>query len=256
MAAIWHFMKTGNIKLWRFAFNHKNFYILCSPFIIAAIIQSVIERSYIPIIIFLSFGLAGMAGETLFSWWWKLIFEKRFWVYRVDTLVDGYTSLLNFIPWGMGGILYLLIIDKFAPKLPKFDLGIKLGSLEIFFGGVAISLLIAYLLRKRRKFGFELKVFNLWTYTLFCLPIIMLVAYLTCVNIYFLWLAFGFGIGVFVSEYLFGKVSEILISKKLWYYNYLTFDHEHSTPLNIIPFMLAGFYFWAVWLVIERMLGY
>lgn len=58
-----------------------------------------------------------------------------------------------------------------------------------------------------------------------------------------------FGVGAFLAEYGFGKMSKIIIGKKLWKYNYLTIDNSHTTPLNIFPFGLGGYYFLIIYLV-------
>lgn len=249
LATDYHYMKTGNLKLIKFDFNRKNYYLLTTPFIIGAIIESLFARSLVPIVIFIGFGVAGVIGESLFSWWWNSMFKKRFWVYREETVWHGYTSLLNFLPWGMGGFLYLGFINVSQNFRPGLIFDAKLWCFLVFLGAWLVSLLSAYFLQTRRKFKFELKEFNIWTYLLFVAPILLTVSYLTFfVDGIFGIIAVGFGIGSFVEEYIFGKLSEIIVSKKLWYYNFWTFDNAHSTVLNIIPFMMSGFYFWIVYL--------
>src|SRR4030042_3133906 len=113
------------------------------PFIFSAILEVFVLKSWMPLVLFLIFGLAGVMGEALFSWWWNRLFEKRFWVYRVDSVWNGYTSPLNLIPWGMGGFLYLWIINAFSKLRPDFSFKIKVGCMVIFLITFIISLGIA-----------------------------------------------------------------------------------------------------------------
>ncbi|TSA46652.1 hypothetical protein D4R52_00020 [bacterium] len=242
VAVFVHYLKTNEIKLYHFEFSVRNYHILASALVISAIVNSLVESSLLPVIYFLSFAILGVFGETFFSIWWHIFFSKRFWVYRVDTLVHGYTSLLNFIPWGAGGMLYLSLANYLKVTVPRtFSLNFAI----IFFFSVCLQLVFFMLYKRTEDFKFhEITPAN---YVFFCLPMVISILVLSfAYGPWVLILAISFGIAASLVEYLFGKMTEFLISKKLWVYQYKAFDNGHFTPLSILPFALAGFYFWII----------
>ena len=85
----------------------------------------------------------------------------------------------------------------------------------------------------------------------------MLLAIAVCTLAYgniFILIAVAFGLIGGLAEYLFGKATELFISKKLWAYNHMAMNKGHFTPLSLIFFSLAGFYFWGIGLIIESLL--
>ena len=219
-----------------------------SVFIAGYLISALESKDYSALLLLLIFSIAGVLGETLFSFLWHTFYERKFWSYRVDTLADGYTSLLNFIPWAVGGMFYLNIVGKltsqysqpgnFHPFLPFY-----LVFAVAFLAGLALQVLIFGLILKGRKFK-DVSFFN---YFFFCFPGVLAIALVAVLyGKIMIALAVGFGLIASAAEYLFGKSVEFFLSKKFWTYNYWAFDNGHFTPLSIIPFALGGFYFWGI----------
>jgi hypothetical protein len=250
-------LHTHTRKYFRFDFSRRNYYIMMSPFVLAIVLICVLAGTWQPLINFVVLAAAGVIGETLFSLWWDIFFPKRFWVYSFDALFRGYTSLLNFIPWGVGGLLFLAIIEysdlQFNQPLIRgyATSPFYIPFAIIFILTLALVLFVAYKSRRRHKLGFEFSAVTVKNYIWFCLPIILPILLLAVFyGVEHLVLALLFGLIAFVAEYLFGKACVLLISKRLWYYSYFTIDNNHTKPLNIIPFMAAGFYFWTVALLL------
>lgn len=254
IAALWHFIFTRNFKISHFKFSIFNFYVMMSPFVLASIVASSDTGSWKPILYFCGFALAGVIGETLISIWWRLYFTNRFWVYQVETVDHSYTSWLNFIPWGVGGIIYFNTLTRFISE-PS---GTRYASLWIISLVAVIVLFILQraLLRLALREQERYRTLTVMNFVLFFWPIVAfvaLLAYLFGPEMYVL--ACIFGVVATSAEYLFGKSTEFFISKKLWRYNYLSFDNGHFTPLSLPLFALGGFYFWSVAQMLHLMIG-
>lgn len=65
-------------------------------------------------IFFVISGLAGMAGEIIFSCAWHIVFKREFWVYLKEPILNRFSSWLNYIPWSLGGLLYLYFYHVFS----------------------------------------------------------------------------------------------------------------------------------------------
>ncbi|KKQ36219.1 MAG: hypothetical protein US52_C0005G0009 [candidate division WS6 bacterium GW2011_GWA2_37_6] len=247
-----NYIKTSKPQFRHFEFSKRNYYIMMSPFIIGLLAYAIAIGSIKPILVFIIFALAGVFGETFFSVIWDSLFDKRFWIYRVDTLYKSYSSLLNFIPWGVGGFLYLSIVDLIKIDYDKsLPIPFYFFMLVLFTCFQIIIFIVAYFSKRRRKINFEFRELNIKTYIFFILPIISSIIIVSIIySIFFIVLFVVFGLVAFISEYLFGKMCTFFISKKLWYYTYYTIDNKHTTPLNIVPFGIAGFYFWSAYLII------
>lgn len=244
-------------KLFRFKFSLLSYHLFLAPWAIGLVVASYRSNNFTDLYLFLIFALAGVIGETAFSLSWDVMFPKRFWFYRVQTLFNGYTSLLNFIPWGLGGLLFMLVVNFFAlpynnpasgyqlvgsaiHPLVQFWIVYTLIGLAVYFGRSF------YLLLTSGSNKIEFKTVSHVTYLIYCLPFIISLTYLVLfvAKNYFL-IAAAMGIVAFIAEYTFGKACRIFVSRKLWDYAYFTFDNHHGTPLAIIPFSMAGFYFWS-----------
>lgn len=230
-------------------FNRTNYYILVFSIWIPIFIFSLINFSLRENFYLIISAPLGMIGETLFSYWWRAFFSKDFWTYSVDTKFNKHTSTLNLIPWSIGGFMFLAfyrVFDIFFPLSLEPLTQVKYNrigladSMLLFLVLVFITSMIGYLLKvyyQKDKNHFWLR------YTLLCSPILVLVLFLSMYNIKFLGLSIFIGLGAFVAEYVFGKACVWLAYKKLWIYNFYTFDHNHSTLLNILPFVFGGYYF-------------
>lgn len=252
---ILRFLQGKHFKIAGFEFSKLHYYIMMSPFLGALILQSILSQSSEQLIIFILFAVAGVIGETLFSLIWHALYEKGFWKYKVQTLFNNYTSLLNFIPWGVGGLLYLQVIRILNIPLPDdffaSDFGHPLMLWGILFTAtLLITFIIRYLQKNRSRDDDSHKytTVTIRNYLVFGAPFLLSTLTLgIVVDLRFVLIGVIFGIYAFVSEYLFGKMCVFFVSKKLWTYTYKTFDNNHATLLALIPFGMAGFYFWTVY---------
>ena len=105
-----------------FKFSIRNYYLLLSIFVIGIFAYSWATNSFKPIILFAIFAIGGVFGEALVSFWWQMFFGQRLWTYNTETIYHKYTSRLNFIPWGVGGYLYLIIAKHTSPAPQDFHL--------------------------------------------------------------------------------------------------------------------------------------
>lgn len=224
----------------KFKFSIRNYYLLFAIFIIALFVYSLKINSFMPIVIFLAFSILGVIGETFVNFWWRMFFGKRLWSYNTQTLYHKHTSFLNFIPWGIGGYLYLIIANQIAP-ISDYT---KLSFIFLFLFPVlaTIQKLIFDLFKPYTHFKFD--TVNLINLLFFYFPIFITIGFAILIygwNILLIFILFA--IIATTAEYLFGKIFESTISKKLWTYNYLSFDNGHFTPISILLFAYGGFYF-------------
>jgi hypothetical protein len=194
-----------------------------------------------------------VVGETVFSWLWDTLFKKRFWIYYKEKMFHSYTSLLNFIPWGVAGIIPLSIVRllNLEYKWPLIESNFEspfiwywmiflCGFLMIFIYRAIVSLFTS-------KESLEFEKVSILNYLIFVLPIIGGILFLT---LYFSvdYLVFFLSVGIvgWVCEYAFGRMCVFFISHKLWGYEYMSLGNKRITPLSIIPFAWGGFYFWTI----------
>lgn len=244
-------VRAGKIRTHGFRFTATNYYLFVFAFTLPCIVESLRLHSFLPLITFFAFGVAGMVGETAASLWWYLYFGKRFWEYRIETLFHKYTSWLNLIPWATGGTLFYLYvleglsIHLYAPTYLHFE--------ELFFAVISASIILQYILFRvfhgKKKWHTVMVSSALFFFS----PIAVVTIVLSLVYGWqILTAAIALGLIAGGAEYLFGKATEYFISKKLWTYTYMTFDRGHFTPLSLPLFALGGFYFWSI----ARMLQY
>jgi hypothetical protein len=228
-----------------FAFSRRNYYLFVSLFVIPVLVRVIEQHSVIPIVQFALFGVAGVIGETLVSVWWHAFFGQRLWVYAVDTVFHKYTSTLNFIPWGVGGFLYSSVVyrtSEFVQLPPAFS--VALVATAALVAGVVIQLLLFAVFRPR---GGKFRETTIATVSFVMLPVgLVLGALCVTFGLPALVLVIVFAFVATAAEYLFGKATQLLISKKMWTYTYFAYDGGHFTPLAIPLFALGGFYFWFV----------
>ncbi len=53
------------------------------------------------------FSISGILGEALFSYLFKLTTGKGFWAYNFYTIFNCHSSLLNILPWAIGGWMFV-----------------------------------------------------------------------------------------------------------------------------------------------------
>lgn len=256
---ITHYIRFGVFKLKRFGFSERNYYIFTSSLLLTVLLTAVTENYLEQLLFFIIFGVAGIIGETAFSIWWKSFYQNRFFTYSVDTLMNKETSVLNFIPWGIGGLLYIEILRFVLPdsffSIEKLNVFYFLAA--AFLVCIALEYGVFYLMFKRSHPEYPLlQKVTLSNFLFFCLPaFIPLVALIIIYGKDIIVLTTLFALIASFTEYMLGKASEVFISKKLWTYNYLAFDKGHFTPLSLPFFALGGYYFWLVGLIITLILS-
>ncbi|OGE85903.1 MAG: hypothetical protein A3J48_01020 [Candidatus Doudnabacteria bacterium RIFCSPHIGHO2_02_FULL_46_11] len=255
LVVLFYFLGTGHLRFKKFHFSKRNYYLMMLAFLVATLIDAYSANSWKHLVFFAVFCFTGVIGETMISIWWHLFFGRKFWTYIVDTVYHKYTSLLNFIPWGMGGLLYLTILSKTIPD----PYGPAYQNLEnIFLFALVFVVLLQVLIFRmllHRNSGNKFREITFESTFFFYLPILGLIIFLALIygnEIYLL--AIVFGLFAAAIEYLFGQATQFFITKKLWVYNYLAADQGHFTPLTIPLFALGGFYFWSIARILDGLL--
>ncbi len=261
----WQNYKTGKLKVRGFRFNIKNYYLFIAGFGVYPVVHAMSTNTLAPIFIFLVLGFAGMLFEILCSESWNMFFKKPFYAYTVKTIDRGSSSWLNILPWGGGAMLLLAIVMWLTPLVNYFNVGAssalaQSGSIPFYYVFIIVFLSclvlqmllwVTFILQKRHNHRFTKltwKNFVFYTFPFW-------VALAACAAIYgplFIWIALIFGLLSAAIEYLFGKASQWIISKKLWTYNHFAFDRGHFTPVAIAGFAGAGFYFWGLSLILQQ----
>jgi hypothetical protein len=219
------------------------------------LIFMVLTKNYILLTFFIVSGMFGVTGELLISWWWRQFFWKGFWDYKHAAILRGDTSSLNFPAWSLGGILivftYFIFENVFNTNMLDVMNTTKiinfLSDLILYeLIGIVFSIVLGKIILKK-----DMRGKTLLRYSVFSSGILLFISLLT--NTYGLkWLILFiiWGLICFVTEYLFGKIVVKFVGKKLWLYTYLTIDNGHTSLLNILPFALAGYYLFSVYLLV------
>lgn len=239
-------------------FSTKNYYIFMSPYIFGVLGLCLITWDWSYLIIFVAFMITGVIGETIFSFFWDILFAKRFWIYKTKTLFKSYTSLLNFVPWGIGGLLYLMVIKIFPVKnVQELNFSNPLINFWLIYGSIFTIIIIERLtnyLIKREKTFLEFKEVNIKNYLVFTAPVVIGMIIVTLlVSWKFVFIVVIMGLMAFFAEYAFGKSCAVFLGRRLWTYTYFSYDEKHITPLAIIPFVLAGIYFWTIFEIVDKL---
>ncbi len=257
-----YYLVHKKVKFKGFRFSLRNYYIMMAPFLVPSFLLIFLKNDLTYVFAFVLFSIAGILGEILFSHLWKIYFRKPFWRYSVCVMANKFSSWLNFIPWGVGGFLFLLLAKEYY-NLTGWDVidGMSEVELMLILSKLVLLFIFQFLFFKTAK-----KIFKnldnskgkedlMIKYFYFVLPF-FLIGFLFYDNYYhYLSLFFIFGVFGFIAEYIFGKVSKIVIGRKLWTYEYLTIDKNHTTPLNIIPFGLTGYFFVFIFLGLKILLN-
>ena len=111
-------------------YSLKNYYLLMAP-VFVVVFVCLLFSDYLSAIFFIISGFAGMIGEIIFSMVWDLFSRRKFWIYLKHPIANQYSSWLDFIPWSLGGLLYL----SFSRILPLnyIFLILALGLIAMFF---------------------------------------------------------------------------------------------------------------------------
>jgi hypothetical protein len=250
-----NYIKKKEWKIFGYEFSVIRYVVFMIALSIPFILFIIFTQNYELLLYFLLAGFAGVLGEVILSYWWRNFFWRGFWDYKYAAVLRGDTSLLNFPAWGIGGLLVLFTYNIFrdVTGLTLMDFS-NTGTildfilkLVLYFGiGFVVSIVLGRLILKKDYRGKMLL-----RYSLFVSGVLIFI-FLVVLEFGFPWLYLfiTWGLVCFVTEYLFGKGSVKFISKKLWLYNYLTIDNDHTSLLNILPFALGGYYFFGVYLLV------
>lgn len=236
------------IRHHRFKFNHFEFsifrhYIAVSPLFWGAVSYSFLNQSPRFVFGFLLLGLWGMIGEVVAVVYWRFFFKQPIYIYTEGALLNGYTSVINVIPWSAGFIVFSTVNNFLGPKITPQEQFMQLLTMWPVF---VVSLILVYVLTALIKKTWKLheENFSFKDYLIFSLPILTSIGFLSVYyNKQYVVLAAGFGLTAFVIEYLYGKFARWILGRQLWYYPVGSIDDQHTSFLNILPFALGGFWF-------------
>jgi len=241
----------GQHSRWReFSWSTTHYYLYLLPLVLPLVLWLALYPDREQAYFFIACAVLGVIGESGFSLYWNTFFREPFWHYFVHTIWGQYTSLLNFIPWAIGGVLYLGVarLAGFEPHIEE------LSAFWIIFSSSLAALIVARLIWKtmHRRGSVRFRHEGAIPYLIVLLPIL---AAIGGTDYFFpdariLEAAAFFGLGAWVVEYFFGKGIVFFLGKRLWAYNYMATDNGHITPLSILPFALAGFWFMTVYYLV------
>ena len=111
LAFQFHFLTTGkHYKKYHFTFARYLYYLIAP---ITAVIFAVSQAGMYLLNIFLIFSLVGTILEWLAGFAYHMIVGQRLWTYHRYS-IGGYTSLFSIPLWGLGGILFWLLVKIFV----------------------------------------------------------------------------------------------------------------------------------------------
>jgi hypothetical protein len=187
---------------------------------------------------FLAAGVAGVLGELLVSVLWRRFFDEPIWTYSYRSVLGGYTSTLNFLPWAFGALLFQLT-GRLAGMTPAP--GELAGPMWVSAIAFTVGLVIAWV---GRVLGSRRRAFTGAGLALFCFPIALTALALGVLHGpgYPLVMA-AFAIVGFASEYAYGRGMSLFFERGLWTYNHWKIDEGHSSFITFPLWALGGLYF-------------
>ncbi len=219
-------------------------------------------------IIFLIGACIGMAGEVLMALIWDILFDKKFWVYRGGSLLGGYTSIYNILPWGLFALIVRTLLDTFLMREEflagrMWGLSLWQGFLLLWLGGLLTALVgrIVWLgmqgkpIRLNEKFSWSL--YGLYTAPIFiaiaCVGIwgdvaLLLYALIIMALGYLIEYIYGFLLSwAFVKDdvgsWLLWRVLHVRRRYRGWEYQYAKLNGGITSFTNLPYWALGAFYF-------------
>ena len=189
------------------------------------------------LLFFVVAGTAGILGELLVSVAYRWFFDEPIWTYSYRSVLRGYTSTLNFLPWAVGAFLFLLTGRIFggAPK----DV-----STPIVVAGAAVLAGFGVAWAARRLTSSRPRRFTRRGFALFCLPIAATAFALGAVcGVRYPLLMTAFAVVGFATEYGYGRGMSLLFERGLWTYNHWQIDGGHTSFVTLPLWALGGLYF-------------
>lgn len=194
------------------------------------------------LLLFFVGGIAGIVGEVLVSLLWRAWFHEPIWTYSYRSVLSGYTSTINFLPWAVGALLFVET-GRLVQGTPL--LGAPLRDMAVSAAAVSAGVALAW--PARRFAACRDGRFSGPGLALFCLPVAMtaLALGVFCSARYPL-LMLAFSVVGFVSEYAYGRSMSLVFDRGLWTYNHWRIDDGHTSFVTLPLWALGGLYFYFI----------
>ncbi len=223
-------------------FSLRKFYLLMGWVPLAfGVLALLVDARYL--LFFVVAGVAGILGELLVSVLWRWFFQEPIWTYSYRSVLGGYTSTLNFLPWAVGAFLFHASGRWLGGPPPS---GATLFR-AMFVSSMAfvVGLLVAWPVRAVN--AGRARSFSKPSFGLFCLPIALtaIAVGVVCSPRYAL-LMIAFGPIGFATEYTYGRSMSLLFERGLWTYNHWKIDSGHTSFVTLPLWALGGLYFYFI----------
>jgi hypothetical protein len=226
-------------------FSLRKFYVLMGWAPLAFLVLGLaVDTRYF--LLFVVTGIAGILGELLVSVMYRWFFGEPIWTYSYRSLLGGYTSSLNFLPWAVGAFLFHASGRLLGGPAPSGN--VLVSAMTISTIAYAVGLAIVFPLRAlTTRDPSKPRRFTKASFALFCFPILLVSAALAIWSeprFAILMLAFG-PIG-FATEYSYGRSMSFLFERGLWIYNHWKIDSGHTSFVTLPLWALGGLYFYFI----------
>lgn len=220
-------------------FSHTKFYVLMGWVPLAFLALSLlVSPRYLAL--FVAAGVLGVVGELIVSVVWRRFFAEPIWTYSYDSVLSGYTSTLNFLPWAVGALLFCetrRVLRGPAPAALALE-----RPLLVCAAALTAGILVAWPLS--RLTSARQRRFSKSAFAVFCLPIALTAAALAAlVSPHYLLLMAAFAVVGFFTEYTYGRGMSLFFERGLWTYNHWKIDHGHTSFVTFPLWALGGLYF-------------
>ncbi len=186
-------------------------------------------------------GVAGIAGEVAVSLLWRRYFREPIWTYSYRSVLRGYTSTINFLPWSVGALLFVE-----TGRLVQGTPSLGLSPRAVLVSAVAFGVGLACAWPARRFTAAGSGRFSRSALAVFALPVATtaLALGVWCSPRYPLMMV-AFAIVGFVTEYAYGRGMSLFFERGLWTYNHWRIDEGHTSFVTLPLWALGGlcFYF-------------
>ena len=195
------------------------------------------------LVLFVAAGVAGVLGELLVSLLWRTFFHQPIWTYNHRSVLGGFTSTINFLPWAVGALCFHVtgrLVTWGSHAAAPTLLPVVVSSAAFVIGcAVAWPGRVTTSAREGR--------FTPRAFALFCLPIALtaLALSLFCGPRYLLLMLVFAPVGFF-TEYVYGRLMSLFFDPALWAYNHWRIDGGHTSFVTFPLWSLGGLYFWFI----------
>lgn len=240
-------LKRNILRASKFSFRHYYFAMAWVP-VSYILMTLLIDQKYA--LLFLIGGLGGIVGETFISITWDIVFEKPIWNYHDKSVINSYTSWVNFLPWATGAFIFLSIGLSFnftsgalfKTELPYYVIAFISGTI-----GFLLALLVIFIQKNNfESLGrFMNFIFTFPLFLIYCIPVfVMYLSLILFSDWKFLILGPLFAVGGNLTEFFYSRYIAGVFGHRLWTYNYLKIDHGHSSFTNLPLWALGGMWFY------------